>query len=193
MAGLHNVAPPCDLGRPPFSYYGEATLPTPIISELDRSACMCIAHCSSRTVLAETNNPFPNCFAANADGCGGVIAGGLHPKGRQAGSAPSPLLLSLHPRRACALVEPELPSVRPSVVGRAHDSPGIKTDAGFHGAAGSSSLHRTNLVPRTKASPVHVGMLWTSQSHRSEINIDCVYLNIFTGYSHEEYREEKHN
>lgn len=50
----------------------------------------------------ETNNPFPNCFAANADGCGGVIAGGLHPKGRQAGSAPSPLPSSLHP------VEPAL-------------------------------------------------------------------------------------
>lgn len=51
MAELHNVAPPCDLGGPLFSYYGEATLPTPIISELACSACMCIAHCSSRTGL----------------------------------------------------------------------------------------------------------------------------------------------
>lgn len=139
----------------------------------------------------ETNNPFPNCFAANADGCGGVITGGLHPKGRQAGSAPSPLPSSLRSRRACALVEPELPSARPSVVGRTRDSPGIKTDTGFHGAAGSSSLHRTNLVPGTKASPAHVGMLWASQLHRNEINTDCVYLTIFTGYSHEKNIEKK--
>ena len=108
----------------------------------------------------------------------------------------SPLPSSLCPvepasRQACALVEAELPSARPSAVRRAHDSPGIKTDAGFHGAAGSSSLHRTNLVPRTKASPVHVGMLWASQSRRNEINIDCVYLNIFTGYSHEKNIEKK--
>lgn len=48
---LHSVAPPCDWGGPQFSYYREATCLTPIISELARSALMCIAHCSSRTVL----------------------------------------------------------------------------------------------------------------------------------------------
>lgn len=136
---LHSVAPPCDRGGPQFSYYGEATCLTPIISELACSAHMCIAHCSSRTVLSRKlttrfqivlQQMLTDAEVSSQEGC-------IQKVGK--------LVLRLLPScRACTLVEPALPSVRPSVVGRARDSPGIKTDAGFHGVAGSKQLASRN-------------------------------------------------
>lgn len=138
---LHSVAPPCDWGGPQFSYYGEATCLTPIISELARSALMCIAHCSSRTVLGRKlttrfqivlQQMLTDAEVSSQEGC-------IQKVGKL-------VLCLLSSCRACTLVEPALPSAsaRPSVVGRARDSLGIKTDAGFHGAAGSKQLASRN-------------------------------------------------
>lgn len=69
------------LGRPPPGHFRGRTIWPPAYSR--RSLRWAFGS-------SETNPPSHHCFAAHADGCGGVVPGGLHPKGRRPGSVPSP-------------------------------------------------------------------------------------------------------